>query len=465
MKLRAALLSLAAVLLSSMSVAAQREAVDMIVTGGTVVTMDAARNIYDPGAVAIRNHNIVGVGPAEAIARKYRSRRTMSVSGRLVMPGLINAHTHAPMTLFRGLADDLTLQEWLEKYIFPAEAKNVNPDFVLWGTRLACLEMIRGGTTTFADMYYFEDQVAQAAKDAGIRVIAGQTILDFPAPDYKTVPEALRGTEAFLKKWAFDSLVRPAVGPHAIYTNSAETLRASAELAKRYSAPLLIHLEETQREVEEARAKYQKTPVEYLESLGVLSDRVLAAHCVWASPGDIALLRKYNVGVAHNPSSNMKLGSGIAPVTEMLAAGVNVGLGTDGAASNNDLNMFEEMDVASKLHKIGQRDPRALPAETAIALATIGGARALGMEKEIGSLEAGKKADLIILRTDRPHAVPLYNVYSHIVYALKASDVESVIVDGQKVMDHGRVITLDEVMIREKAREYAKRVKESVGMR
>lgn len=465
MKLRSAFLSLAFVFLISLPASAQREAVDLIVTGGTVVTMDSGHNIYDPGAIAIRGQTIVAVASAETVARKYRSPRTIAASGQIIMPGIINTHTHAAMTLFRGLADDLPLQTWLEKYIFPAEAKNVDAEFVLWGTRLGCLEMIRGGTTTFVDMYYFEDQVARAAKEAGIRAIAGQTILEFPAPDYKTVPEALRGTEAFLKKWANDPLVRPAVAPHAIYTNSAETLKASAELAARYSAPLITHLAETKREVEEARAKYQKTPVEYLESLGLLSNRLLAAHCVWVSPGDIALLKKYGVGVAHNPSSNMKLASGVAPVTEMLAAGVNVGLGTDGAASNNDLDMFEEMDLASKLQKVTRMDPSVLPAETTIALATIGGARALGMDKEIGSLEAGKKADLIILRTDRPHALPLYNVYSQIVYALKASDVQSTIIGGQVVMDHGRVVTLNEEIIRQKSREYAKRVKESLGMR
>lgn len=464
MKLRSVLLGVALFsLLCAPAPASER--VDLLVTGGAVVTMDGSHHVYDPGAVAIRGDHIVAVGAAEKITRNYRARQTINARGRIILPGLINAHTHAPMTLFRGLADDLSLQEWLEKYIFPAEARNVNAGFVLWGTRLACLEMVRGGTTTFVDMYYFEDEVARAAKEAGVRAVVGQTLLDFPAPDYKTHDEASRGTEAFLKKWSGDPLIRPAVAPHAIYTNSAENLKASAALAERYSAPLLIHLAETKREADEARAQYGKSPVEYLASLGLLSSRVLAAHAVWVDAGDIALLKKYGVGVAHNPSSNMKLASGVAPVPDMLAAGVHVGLGTDGAASNNDLNMFEEMDLASKLAKLSRNDPRVLPAETAIELATIGGARALGLEKELGSLEPGKKADLILLRRDRPHALPLYNLYSHIVYALKASDVETTIINGRVVMENRSVLTLNEAEIRAKALEYGKRVKESLGLR
>lgn len=464
MKLRRALLHLSLIFLIFASVGWARESVDLVIVGGAVVTMDAPHAVYDPGAVAIRGDRIVAVGPAGAVVRDYRARRTLLARGRIILPGLINGHTHTAMTLFRGLADDVSLQDWLEKYIFPAEAKNVDAEFVRWGTRLACLEMIRGGTTTFVDMYYFEDEVARAAKEAGMRAIPGETIIDFPAPDHKSPQDALRAAEAFLQKWAKDPLIRPAVAPHAIYTNSAETLKASAALAAHYSAPLLIHVAETRREVEEARAKHHLSPVEYLESLGVLSNRVIAAHAVWVEPADIALLKKYGVGVVHNPSSNMKLASGVAPIPQMLAAGVHVGLGTDGAASNNDLNLFEEMDLASKLQKVTRMDPRVLPAETAVELATIGGARALGMEKEIGSLEAGKKADLIILRRDRPHALPLYNLYSHIVYALKASDVETTVINGRVVMDQRRVLTLDEIAVRQKARKYAKRVKESLGM-
>lgn len=441
-----------------------RERVDLLVAGGTLVTMDEARHVYEDGAVAVRGDTMVAVGPRAEVEKKYFAARRMDARGRIVLPGLINAHNHAPMTLLRGLADDLTLQEWLEKYIFPAEARNVTQDFVTWGTRLAALEMIRGGTTTYADMYYFEDAIARETKAAGMRGVLGETILDFPAPDNKTLEQALAYTEQFLKRWKGDPLIRAAVAPHSAYTCSEDTLKRAAELARRYGAPILIHVSETKRELDEIRAKHGLSPVGYLDKVGLLGPDVLAAHCVWVDADDIRLLKQREVGCVHNPSSNMKLGSGAAPVVEMLSAGLRLGLGTDGpAGSNNDLNLMEEMDLAAKLQKVIRKDPAALSAEQALALATIGGARALHMEAEIGSLEAGKKADLILLRTGAPHAVPMFNLYSQIVYALKASDVETVVIAGRTVMENRRVLTLNAPEVLRRAREYAEKVKRSLA--
>ncbi|HEV2617790.1 MAG TPA: amidohydrolase [Candidatus Acidoferrales bacterium] len=442
--------------------------VDLIVTGGTVVTMDAAGHIYNDGAVAVRDDVIVAVGSRESIAARYDAARTIDAHDEIVMPGLINGHQHAAMALFRGLADDLALNDWLQKYIFPAEARNVTPDFVTWGTRLGVLEMLRGGTTTYADMYYFEDEVARATKGAGMRGVLGETIIDFPAPDNKSVPQMLAYTENYIKHWQGDPLITPAVAPHSIYTCSTKTLQQAAALARKYHAPILIHLSEAAFEGEQSRAKYGLSPTAYLENIGVLGPDVTAAHCVWVDAGDMKLLASRDVGCVHNPSSNMKLASGTSPVVDLIAAGVRVGLGTDGAASNNDLDMFEEMDLAAKLQKLARMDPRALPAEQVVAMATINGARALHMEKQIGSLEAGKKADVILIRTDAPHATPQFaakgSVYSELVYALKASDVDTVVVGGKIVMEHRRMLTLDEPQILAKAREYAKKVQASLAV-
>ena len=438
--------------------------VDLLVTGGTVVTMDAQRRVLENGAIAIRGDTIVAVGPRAQLEARFVPARRISARGKLILPGLINGHTHAPMTLLRGLADDVTLQVWLQKYIFPAEARNITEDFVTWGTRLALLEMIRGGTTTFVDMYYFEEAIAREAKAAGVRAVVGESIIDFPAPDNKTLDQALAYTETFLKRWKGDPLVRAAVAPHSTYTCSEATLKASAELARRYGAPILIHLSETKAEIEESRQKRGATPTSFLETIGFLGPDVLAAHCTWSDSADIALLVRREVGCVHNPSSNMMLASGVAPVVEMLQAGMRLGLGTDGpAGSNNDLDLMEEMDLAAKLQKIARMDPQALRAEQALEMATIGGARALHMESEIGSLEPGKKADLIILGLDAPHTVPLYQVYSQIVYALKASDVETVVIGGRLVMENRGVLTIAEYEVIAKAREYAAKVKRSLA--
>jgi 5-methylthioadenosine/S-adenosylhomocysteine deaminase len=438
--------------------------VDLLVEGGTVVTMDAQRRVLEDGAVAVRGDAIVAVGSRAELASRYTAARRILARGKLVLPGLINGHTHAPMVLLRGLGDDLPLQEWLERYIFPAEARNVSEDFVTWGTRLAALEMIRSGTTTFADIYYFEDAIARATRSAGLRGVLGEAILDGPAPDHKTPAEALAYTERFLDRWKGDRLIRAAVAPHSIYLASEDTLRKAFALARRHRAPILIHLAETKREVDESRARHGVSPVAYLEQLGLLGPDVVAKHCTWVDAADIALLARRGVGCVYNPSSNMMLASGVAPVADLLAAGVAVGLGTDGpAGSNNDMNLMEEIDLAVKLQKVSRGDPRALNARQAVEMATITGARALHMEREIGSLEPGKKADVIVVDLNAPHAVPLHDLYAQIAYALKGSDVETVVIGGRPVMQDRRVLTLDEAAVLARARHHGERVKRSLA--
>jgi 5-methylthioadenosine/S-adenosylhomocysteine deaminase len=379
------------------------------------------------------------------------------------MPGLINGHTHIPMTLMRGLKDDVTLDDWLRKYIFPAEARNVSEDYVRWGSRLALAEMIRSGTTTFADMYYFEDAEAQETKSAGLRGFLGETWIDFPAPDNKHEAEMAAYTEKFLKKWHGDPLIHASVAPHSIYTCSEKTLRDSAALARSYRAPILIHVAEMQKEFVDSMKTNNATPVQYLDRIGFLGPDVLAAHCIWLSATDIKILAERQTGCVHNPSSNMMLASGVAAVVDQRAAGMRVGLGTDGpAGSNNDLDMMEEMDLAAKLQKTYRADPRALGAKGALEMATIEGARALHMEKEIGSLETGKKADFNVLNLNVPNAVPLYDVYSQIVYALKASEIETVVVGGKTLLKDGKVQTVDEAKALAKAKEYEKQVEASL---
>jgi len=441
-----------------------KEKANLLLSGGTVLTMDAQNRLIDDGAVVIRGDTIVAVGRRADLESRYQAVRRIDARGKLVMPGLINGHTHATMSLFRGIADDVNLQDWLTKFIFPAEAKNVTENFVSAGTQLGVLEMIHGGTTTYVDMYYFEDAVARATKAAGMRGVLGETMLDFPAPDNKSVAAALSYTETFLKHWKGDPLIRAAVAPHAIYTASEATLRAASGLARRYQAPIVIHVAETKKEADDSRAKNHASPVVYLDRIGLLGPDVIAAHCIWIDATDIAVLAKKNVGCVHNPSSNMMLASGVAPVGAMLAAHVPVGLGTDGpAGSNNDLDMMEEIDLAAKLQKITRMDPQALGAQKVVEMATSLGARAIHMEKEIGSLEPGKKADVIVLDLDAPHAVPLYNFYSQIAYALKASDVRSVVIGGRIVMENRRVLTLDEPAIVANARSYRTQVQKSLS--
>jgi 5-methylthioadenosine/S-adenosylhomocysteine deaminase len=440
------------------------EPADWILSARYLVTMDAQHRVIENGAIAITGERIVAVGTRAEFAKRFQAKSTVYEANAILAPGLINTHTHAAMSLFRGIADDLKLQDWLEKYIFPAEAKNVNAEFVRWGTRLACLEMLLSGTTTYTDMYYFEEVVGEETKRAGMRGVLGETIIGFPVADAKTPADALRRTEAFLQLFAKDPLIVAAVAPHAIYTNSDESLKAARALANKYGAPLVTHLSETKKENDDLMAKRHMSPAQLLESLGVLNGRTLVAHGIWVSDGDLDILKRHNTGVAHNPSSNMKLASGVAPVMKYLARDIAIGLGTDGVAgSNNDVNMFEEMDLAAKLQKVTTGDPVSLTAEKAFEMATIRGARALGMEKEIGSLEAGKRADLMFVSLDEPHAVPIYNVYSQLVYALKGSDVRHVMVNGRMVVRERRALTLNREEILRKAAEYQQRVRVSLG--
>jgi 5-methylthioadenosine/S-adenosylhomocysteine deaminase len=454
----------AAILLSCWSLASQQQAVDLIWSARYVVTEDPQRRVIEDGAIAIRGDSIIEVGPVEEIQRKYSARNLMDQPNAILSPGLINTHTHAAMSLFRGIADDLKLQDWLEKFIFPAEAKNVDRDFVRWGTRLGLLEMALSGTTTFADMYYFEETVAEETKQAGMRGMLGQTVIGFPAPDYKTPEAALVGAEKYLKTYANDPLIVPAVAPHAIYTTSDDILQAARILADRYGKPLIIHLAETKTEFDEALQKRKKTPVAALSDLGVLQGWTLAAHAVWLAPADFGLLKAAGTGIAHCPSSNMMLASGVAPILKMLQAGIPVGLGTDGVAgSNNDHDLMEEMDLAAKLQKVTAGDPSALTASQAFDMATILGAQALGMSKMIGSLESGKRADIISIRLDVPNATPMYGVYSQLVYSLKAADVGDVMVNGRFVVRSRRMLTIDDKAVMAKAEEYRAKVAKSLS--
>ncbi|MBZ5608077.1 MAG: amidohydrolase family protein [Acidobacteriia bacterium] len=439
------------------------EPADWIYSARYVVTMDARRQLIENGAVALRGDRIVAVGKRADIDRQFQARHRLDRPDALIMPGLINTHTHAAMSLFRGIADDLKLQDWLEKYIFPAEAKNVTPDFVLWGTRLAALEMMLSGTTTFVDMYYFEDQVARATKEAGLRGVLGETILRFKSPDAATPKDALALTEKFIQQYKNDPLIVPAPAPHAIYTNDDADLRSARKLANKYGVPLVIHLSETKTENDDAVRVRGMTPTRLLDALGVLDGPTIAAHGVWLDDADMQILKAHATGIAHCPSSNMKLASGVAPVIKLLSLGIPTGLGTDGpAGSNNDFDLMEEMNLAADLQKVTASDPTVLPAEQAVAMATILGARVASLDKEIGSLEPGKRADLITLRLDRPHAVPLYNVYSQIVYALKGSDVQDVVVNGKPIVRDSRSLTLDSNLILSKAKEYAAKVSASL---
>jgi 5-methylthioadenosine/S-adenosylhomocysteine deaminase len=436
--------------------------VDLLLTHGLIVTMDGERHILRDGAIAVQGDVIRDIGPSDQIGAQYSAKQVIDARGALVMPGLINAHTHLPMSLFRGLAEDRSLDEWLKEYIFPAEARNVTPDFVMWGTRLSMLEMIRGGTTTVADMYYFEDDIARALKSGGMRGVLGETIIGFPAPDNKTAAAAFAYTKRFLDSWNNDPLITPAVAPHAIYTCPEELLKESAAIARQYHAPILMHVAEAFSELKASRREHGLSPVEYLARIGVLGPDLVAAHCVWLDQADIRMLAEHGVGCSYNPSSNMKTAAGLIPAPELLAAGAAVGIGSDGAASNNNQDMFEEMDLGAKLQKFARMNPMALPAEQVVAMATILGARAIHMDRQIGSLEPRKKADVIVVDTSGPHATPMYDVYADIVYALKSSDVRTTIIGGRMVMQDRKMLTLNEAEILAKADEYRQRVQASL---
>jgi 5-methylthioadenosine/S-adenosylhomocysteine deaminase len=450
--------------------AARRETADLLITGGTVVTVDGKFSVFSPGAVVVAKGEILAVGPAAEIGSRYAARERYDAGGKIVLPGLVNTHTHAAMTLLRGLADDLPLDRWLTENIFPAEGKNVSPEFVYDGTLLAALEMIEGGTTAFADMYYFESDAARAVDKAGLRAVLGETFIDFPVPDHKDLPETLAFMEAFVKRWKGHPRIVPAAAPHAAYTTGKETLLAARDFAQKERLPLLTHVAESPKELSDAREKWGKTPVAYFASIGFFDppasgDRlpVVGAHAIWMDAGDRALVKQYGVAVSHNPESNMKLASGIADVAAWEKEGLLWGLGTDGpAGSNNDLSMFEAMDFAGKLAKVSTGDPTALPAREIVAAATREGARALGLGEKTGSLEPGKRADVVVLDPRTAHTEPFEDVYSTLVYSAKASDVTDVWVDGKRLLANRRCLTIDRKAVLDTAVKWRKKVRKTL---
>lgn len=437
--------------------------VDTLFINAIVLTMDEKLNQYDPGAVAVKGDSIVAVGKEEDIKKEYSANEIIDCNKKVLMPGLVNAHTHVPMTLLRGLADDLRLDVWLMGYMLPVEREFVKPDFVRLGTLIACAEQIRSGVTTFNDMYYFEDAVAQATADAGMRAVCGQTVIRFPVPDASAYEDSLAMARTFIQKWKGHELIVPAVAPHAPYSTTPEILKACAELAKEFDVPLHIHISETSFEVENMRNEQGMPVVPYVKKQGLLEAKVIAAHCVHIDTGEIRTLKHANAGISHNPSSNLKLASGFAPVTKMLEIGVNVGIGTDGPASNNDLDMFEEVRLASFAAKASSNDPTALPAATALLMATRLGAQALHIGHLTGSIESGKRADLILVDTSPLHNSPRFlrdpmNAYAQLVFASKSTDVTDVMVNGKWLMREHKLLTLNEKELIEQAREVAKKI-------
>lgn len=437
--------------------------VDTLFTNAIVLTMDGKLNQYDPGAVAVKGDTIVAVGPEADIKKEYSGSEVIDCNGKVLMPGLVNAHTHVPMTLLRGLADDLRLDVWLMGYMLPVEREFVSPEFVRLGTLLACAEQIRSGITTFNDMYYFEDDIAQATADAGMRAVCGQSVMKYPAPDAASFDDSLAMSREFIMKWKGHPLIVPAVAPHAPYSTTPEILRACANLAKEFDVPLHIHISETAFEVETMRNEQGMPVVPYVKKQGLLEAKVIAAHCVHIDIGEIRTLQHVNAGISHNPSSNLKLASGFAPVQKMLENGLNVGIGTDGPASNNDLDMFEEVRLASFVAKASSNDPTVVPAATALLMATRMGAQALHIGHLTGSLEPGKRADLIIVDTSPTHNSPRFrrdpnNAYAQLVFASKSTDVTDVMVNGKWLMREHKLLTLNEADLLKQARALAQKI-------
>jgi 5-methylthioadenosine/S-adenosylhomocysteine deaminase len=414
---------------------------DLLIVNGSLLTLDANDTEISNGVVAVRKDSIAAVGPAAEFS-DWRASRVVDAGGGIIMPGLINSHTHASMTCFRGLADDLQLMTWLNEHIFPAEAK-LDEQKVFWGALLACAEMILSGTTCFCDMYLYEDAVARAAKEAGVRAVVGEVLYDFDSPNYGPIEKGFEYTQTLIDTWKGDPLITIAVEPHSAYLCAPELLKRAFNLTQAFNLPFVIHLSESKSEVEQIKERYGRTPAEHLAELDVLAPNVLACHCVELTPTDITLLQRFDVKVAHNLESNMKLASGVAPIPGLLKEGICVGLGTDGCASNNDLDLFLEMDTVAKLHKVKTLDPTVMDARTVLRMATIQGARALGLDESIGSLEKGKKADLIIIDTHKPHLTPMYNPVSHLVYAAMGSDVRTSIINGVIVMEDGHLNTIN----------------------
>jgi len=423
--------------------AADRPMADRLIVADHVVTMNPDMAVWEPGAVAIRGGSIVAVGEPETVRRQVRARRTEQMGNRWIMPGLVNLHAHIAMTPMRGVADDMELMTWLRRYIFPLEARLVNARFVYEASLLGCAEMISRGTTTVVDMYYFEDDVARAVREAGLRGWLGQTIIDFKAPDCDTPAEALQYTEATIRRWQADPLVRVIPAPHSCYTCSPETLRLAGELAVRFNSLLTYHLAESANEEADIRKRYNARPVEHAARMGLLGKGRLAAHCVHLTSADLDLIQSSGTAVAHNPDSNLKLASGIAPIPEIRRRGIPVGLGTDGAASNNRLDLFAAMDLTAKIHKQRENDPTVMPARDVVRMATIEGAAAISADKQIGSLEPGKQADLIVLDLSGPLYEPVHNIYSHLVYVAHGEAVTGTMVAGRWLMKDRRLLTLE----------------------
>ena len=437
--------------------------VDILITGGTILTLDEQDSKLNPGALAIDKDSIVAVGGKEAILASFQGKERIDVPGSIIMPGLVNAHTHAAMTCFRGIADDMELMGWLNEYIFPAEARNVNPELAYWGSTLACAEMIKSGTTTFSDMYIFEQETARAAKQAGMRCLVGEVLFDFPSPNFKTPEKGLAYSETLIRTWADDPLVHIMVEPHSLYTCSPDLLKASKVLADRYHVPLATHLLENSAEAKQLEDKFQRRATQFLMEGGFLDERFIAFHCVAMDEEDMRIFADHGCRVVHNPESNMKLASGVACVSAMQRQGIVVGLGTDGCASNNNLDMFQEMDTAAKLGKAALLDPTVMAARTVLRMGTCDGAKVLGLDALVGTLEAGKKADICIIGMNKPHLTPMYDEYSHLVYTVGGADVETVLINGKLVMKNRRLLTIDEEEAMRRVRAIALKVKKSLG--
>jgi 5-methylthioadenosine/S-adenosylhomocysteine deaminase len=438
------------------------QTVDMLIHGGTILTVDDHDSKIADGVVAVDKGRIVALGRKEDILPVFQGRAMMDFPYGIIMPGLVNGHTHAAMTCFRGIADDMELMDWLNDYIFPAEARNVDPELAYWGSMLACAEMIKSGTTTFSDMYIFEEETAKAAQKAGMRCLLGEVLFDFPSPNFSTPAEGLAYSEKLIQTWADDPLVNIMVEPHSLYTCSPKLLKASKALADRYQVPLATHFLENKAEAKDLRIKYGKRATQFLLELGLLDERFIAFHCVMMDEEDIDLFSDRGCKVVHNPESNMKLASGVAAISTMLKKGVIVGLGTDGCASNNNLDMFQEMDTAAKLEKSARLDPTVMSARTVIRMATCNGAKVLGLDSLIGTIAVGKKADICIVDMNKPHLTPMYDEYSHLVYAVNGSDVDTVLINGQVVMQNRKLLTIDEEEAMRRVREIAVRVRESL---
>jgi len=433
---------------------------DLVIHSATVVTVNASFEIIADGLICIKDGKLERIEARSPGKSLPEAKETIDADGGLIMPGLVNTHTHLPMTLFRGLADDLPLDIWLNKHIFPAEGAHINPGNVRWGALLACAEMLLSGTTTCCDGYFFEDQVAEAIQSAGMRAVLAQGVIDFPAPGVPDPMENMVIPQTFCAKWHNpSSLIAPSVFCHSAYTCSAETIKKAKAYCVEKGLLFQIHAAESQNERQQIQNEHQATPIQYLKQLGVLDENTLLIHCVWIDEDDIEIIAACNAGVSHNPESNAKLGAGIAPATEIITAGIPMGLGTDGSASNNNLDLFHEMDMVAKLHKADTFDPTTMDARTVVEMATIAGARAIGLDQKIGSLEIGKQADLIVIDTQKPHLTPMYHPESHIVYAAKGSDVSDVVVGGRLLVRNRSVLSLDVEEIMAEVREIANHIK------